>query len=547
MSFKASISDITTLNNSFDKGVLEIGYWGKNRNKTSISKESYEAAIPSMFNCPIVCNYSRETDSIGGHDVDVVSDDNGNLKMINITQPVGVVPESAHQWWMTKIDNGEEHEYLCTDILIWKRQEAYDRIKDNKITNESMEITINKGHLGKDGYYVIEDFEFTAFCLLEDVEPCFESACIELFSRNNFIGEYNKMLEDMKASFKQFTSSNEVDIKLGNSSDNTMKGGINGMNKEELLAKYGVSKDELNFSIDDMTYEELESKLSKLFDGENNDDKDNPDGAGDGQGANPSEPSKDEGNKEKPDGKSKEGKKDTDDDKDNKDKKKNDTFSLTDNAFRDEVRKILSEIKYTDPRWGEEWCKYWFIDSDIEAKKIYVVDDEEGHMYSISFETKGDNIVLDFESKTKVKISYIEWDEGVSEEPDVVAEYSAKLNKFSEKYQLVCDKCKEYEAQAEEFEAMKKEKFAHSANAIFERFSELKGTKEFDQLVEDHDSLSLTEIEDKCYSILGRISKKKEQKQFSLENSTNRIPIDRTYNTNSEPYGGVFEEFGCNK
>ncbi len=100
--------------------------------------------------------------------------------------PVGVVPESARYFWreITE-DDGSVHNYLCVDVLLWKRQEAYKKIKEDGITAESMEISVKDGRM-QDGFFVIDDFEFTAFCLLGSAEPCFESASLAMFSMDSF-------------------------------------------------------------------------------------------------------------------------------------------------------------------------------------------------------------------------------------------------------------------------------------------------------------------------------------------------------------------------
>lgn len=162
--FSSGIRNLVERNSSFDSGVLRVAYTGKNRNNSFISKETFERCMPSIYNCPIVCNYDRESDTIGSHDMELVSDDNG-MRIVNITQPVGVIPESAKYWWEEIEDDSGLHEYLCVDALIWKRQEAYRKIKDDGITDESMEITVKEGGM-VDGVYVIDRFEFTAFCLL---------------------------------------------------------------------------------------------------------------------------------------------------------------------------------------------------------------------------------------------------------------------------------------------------------------------------------------------------------------------------------------------
>lgn len=143
--FSSSISDLTEKNSSFDRGILRVAYTGRNRNNSFISKETFERCMPSIYNCPIVCRYDREEDVIGSHDMDLVSDGDGGLRIVNITHPVGVIPESAQYWWEEIEDDSGVHEYLCVDALIWKRQEAYKKIKEDGITDESMEISIKEG------------------------------------------------------------------------------------------------------------------------------------------------------------------------------------------------------------------------------------------------------------------------------------------------------------------------------------------------------------------------------------------------------------------
>lgn len=144
LTYSSSVERLREVNSSFDSGVLKVAYAGKNRNGSSISKEAFERSIHTIYNCPIVCNYNREEDMIGSHDMEAVSK-NGEMQLVNLTQPVGVIPESANYWWENCEDPAGTHEYLCIDALIWKRQEAYQKIKDNVVTDESMEIKVLDG------------------------------------------------------------------------------------------------------------------------------------------------------------------------------------------------------------------------------------------------------------------------------------------------------------------------------------------------------------------------------------------------------------------
>ena len=168
--FSSGIDRIKECNSSFDSGVLRVCYTGKNNNNSFIGKETFERCMKSIYNCPIVCRYDRETDTIGSHDMELVSDADGGMRIVNITHPVGVVPESANYWWEEIEDASGIHEYLCVDVLLWKRQEAYKKIKSDGITDESMEISIKEGEM-VDGIYVINRFEFTAFACLAQRAP----------------------------------------------------------------------------------------------------------------------------------------------------------------------------------------------------------------------------------------------------------------------------------------------------------------------------------------------------------------------------------------
>lgn len=95
----SSIDSIVSENESFDSCFLRVMYHGDNRNRTRFIKESVERALPSMAYCPVVANYDAEADEIGGHDVDVVYRDDGSARLINLTEPVGVIPANPETFW----------------------------------------------------------------------------------------------------------------------------------------------------------------------------------------------------------------------------------------------------------------------------------------------------------------------------------------------------------------------------------------------------------------------------------------------------------------
>ena len=203
MTFASSLTNLLEVNSSFDMGILKIAYPGLNRNNSFISKEDFIRNLKTIYNCPIVCHYDRETDSLGGHDMDVVSDDEGNLRLVNLTTPVGCIPESAKTWFAeVEDDDGVTREYLFAEVLLWKRQEAYKKIKEDGVTAQSMEIQVTNGET-IDGVYHIKDFEFTAFALI-GVTPCYEGASLEVFSKQDFKQQLSLMMQDPTALHDNF-------------------------------------------------------------------------------------------------------------------------------------------------------------------------------------------------------------------------------------------------------------------------------------------------------------------------------------------------------
>lgn len=259
--FDSLLSDLVEVNPSFDKCNVKIAYTEANRNNTSISKEAFESSIKTLWYVPIVANYMKEADEIGGHDFDFI-DKNGKLAMIALTEPVGVIPENAPWYWETIEDESGSHEYLCTQGLIWKRQAAYSKLKEDGATKLSMEITIKKS-VFENGILTIEDFYFTALTLLGDKhEPCFESAGIEMFTKDYFNEKKHQMMEDFK---KEFSKEDEtMDNQEKNTENEAME---NAQFEESTVETTNESNDEqgekeFSLNLNDFI-EEIRSVLSQ--------------------------------------------------------------------------------------------------------------------------------------------------------------------------------------------------------------------------------------------------------------------------------------------
>lgn len=518
ITYSSSVEQLCEVNSSFDAGVLKVAYVGNNRNGSSISKDAFERSMSTIYNCPIVCNYNRERDEIGSHDVEVVMKD-GSARIVNITQPVGVIPESAKYWWEYFEDDSGTHEYLCIEALIWKRQEAYEKIKNNVITDESMEIRVKSGRM-EDGIYVIDSFEFLAFCLLEAAEPCYESASLAMFGMDTFKERYAEMMEEFKNNFKKVNASLEVDIHP----QNLMEGGEEHLEqKMELLTKFGLSVDQLDFDIEAMSVEDLEAELNTRF---NNNHPDEPVG---------DDPSKDT----------------------------NDQFALSGEQFRDELLGALCAEK-VKTEWGE-MCRYMYCDYDSDAMEVFCYDLEDWKLYGFHYSMNGDNVVIDFESKKRKKFSIVDFDEGDTEQSykamfDVVveasvsakaselnAEFEAAKTELEEKYNAASDTINNMNTELEELRQYKQEQLDNKRtadeDAVFAMFTDLNGIEAFEDLKSNCSELSIEELEDKCFAIRGRNT----AHTFSAQKQKSpRLPVEKN-KLAGEPYGGLFVEFPPNR
>ncbi len=464
-----------------------------------------------MFNCPVVCNYDRETDSLGGHDMELIRDAEGGLRLINLTTPIGVVPESAHwEWREFEEEDGTVREYLCVDVLLWKRQEAYRKIKEDGITAHSMELTVKDGEM-IDGIYHIYDFEFTAFALI-GVEPCFEGSSLEVFSKQDFKQQLTEMMQELKESFNTVNPSLEEDNT--HPKNYSMEGGEKVLDKKmELVAKYGIDVESLDFSLEDLTIEELEAKFEAM----QNDGDDN------GTGSNP----------------------------DNDGGEPTDKFALTSNII-DELIRSLESVK-TQREWGE-CTRYWYVDCDLDISEVYCWDTEDWLLYGFVYSVNGDSIVIDYESKKRKKYVIADFDEGEQPSPfiQVFSEMEQKLRDNTEleaKYQSASDTIKSMETELGELRQFKTD----TENAIqenkreemFARFEDLIGDEAFEALRENCAEYDLETLEEKCFAIRGR---KGTPAKFTHEPKAPKIKVDKTDVTSeTDTYGGVFEQFGFSK
>lgn len=222
-----TFEDVLDLNEDLARGRLRVAYTGQNRNGSYISKQAFENAVGTLAYKPVVAHYIPEKEDFGGHDGEVVETPDGDVTYANITEPVGVVPEHTPWCFQIQKENGVDRSYFVIDVILWKRQRAFELIKSKPFTKHSMEIEVLNGHM-ESGFYQIDSFRFLAFCLLgDDVEPCFEGSRLQLFEANKFQESITDFMEAIR-NYNLNTSLSGSDI-----NENERKEEVEPMEKEK--------------------------------------------------------------------------------------------------------------------------------------------------------------------------------------------------------------------------------------------------------------------------------------------------------------------------
>ena len=493
LQFASALENIREINESFSSGMLRVCYTGVNRNGSYISKQAIENAINTMYNCPVVCNYNVESNTIGGHDMGIVETESGEMKLVNLTAAIGVIPMNAEHYWEVINDGGEEHEYFVTEAILWKRSPAYQKIESDGITSQSMEISVTNGFM-KDNLFMIEDFFFTAFCLLgEDVTPCFESASLQMFNRSECKDQFVVMMNELKESFSAMQPCSLSDRQ------NNSEGGQTAMEeKNQLLVEFGLTEADIDFDMAELSEEELREKFQAIVDA-----------------------------------------------------RKEREFALI-GQFMEELQEALRSVT-VETCFGE-MPRYCFADCDMDRNEVYCYDMEDWKLYGFTYSQDGDTVVIDFESKKRKKFVIADFDEGEQTHIfksvfDAAIQAHQNLDaSWTEKYHTATEQISNLENEINELKQFKAdtEKAAAAAalkaeqDEIFAKFEELNEIEEFIELRANCGELTGEALEEKCFAIKGRnnISAK-----FTCEPKAPKLPVSRVEPTGNEPYGGAFVEF----
>ena len=186
-------------NPSFHTSKIRIMGINKIANNVTFSHDSTVNALPTLKNIPIVTLYKKDEQNFGDHEMhsDVTGVRYG-------TYPIGVIPESAHQWIepVQNQETGETELYLCSDALLWKRmKDEFSLIKSQGSFSVSMEVGMVDYEFNANKVCEVKEFYFTGIAVLGNgVKPAFKDACVNFQAQSDF----QEMMFELNEYMKQF-------------------------------------------------------------------------------------------------------------------------------------------------------------------------------------------------------------------------------------------------------------------------------------------------------------------------------------------------------
>lgn len=195
LGFTSKLSDFEIVNQEFIRCKCYMLATGDNVNGSDITLESVQKAMSrgEFYNKPVVAHLYKDEENgkwrIGGHDSKWVIT-NTSIEVINECIPFGTIPESSDLKLEEVLEpDGETvNTYLTCQLILWTgRFNILDAAySDDIYFNQSCELSINEYHWKDNDVLAIDDFTFSALCLLnksddksKNVRPCFPSCRVE--------------------------------------------------------------------------------------------------------------------------------------------------------------------------------------------------------------------------------------------------------------------------------------------------------------------------------------------------------------------------------
>ena len=277
LGFTSKLSDFEIVNREFIRCKCYMLATGDNVNGSDITLEAVKKAMSrgEFYNKPVVAHLYKDEENgqwrVGGHDSKWIIT-NTSIEMVNECIPFGVIPESSNIQLeeVLEADGETVNTYLTCQIILWVgRFNIMDAAySDDIYFNQSCELSINEYHYKDNDILAIDDFTFSALCLLnksddksKNVRPCFPSCRVEKIKAFSFDeSQFKQNFELMLEKLKQYEIGEEpIHDKETNNNPN-MKG-----DTKMDLTKFTTLLSEIKYGDDCVKYSLLGADETRLF------------------------------------------------------------------------------------------------------------------------------------------------------------------------------------------------------------------------------------------------------------------------------------------
>ena len=524
-----SFEDTSESSDGFLPVHLKSCHLYRNRNQTYISDDSMNNAIPSFANRPILGFIHQLSDGsydFAGHEMGI----NENDELEYYEFPVGVIPESCNAQLV--YDKDKNKTYLEVDGLVYEDySRAADILRKKKESSVSIEIAVDEmSYSASEKVLNIDKFHFMGVTILgksieseRDIQPGMEGANITLA---DFSAEKNSLFSTSEGNAKLLEMLKEIKQKVDTLSqfsidNNQKKGGTTVGKFEELLQKYNITAEQVEFEYEGLSDEELEARFAEVFDEAEDSD---PAPSSDGENDDPVDDPVD--NEDDP---VDDPEDDPEDNPENEPEQSENyakySIALSNSVAR-EFEVSLDDLQYAlyrlvNETYTEDVCWY---SCTVYDSYLVMHDYYNGRHYKQSWERDSeDNVSLTGE-RVEVFSKYL-----------TQAEIDA-LDALKSNYATIKSQLESY--QAKELEAQKTALFSSK------EFFSIADKDEFKELMNNHAEFSLEELKSKLDSIILSYAKNGGL-NFSVVDSNNKnlqkLPINTKKKKNGR-YGSIFSK-----
>lgn len=285
LGFTSKLSDFEIVNQEFIRCKCYMLATGDNVNCSDITLEAVKKAMSrgEFYNKPVVAHLYKDEENgqwrVGGHDSKWIIT-NTSIEMVNECIPFGVIPESSNIQLeeVLEADGETVNTYLTCQIILWAgRFNIMDAAySDDIYFNQSCELSINEYHYKDNDILAIDDFTFSALCLLnksddksKNVRPCFPSCRVEkmkAFSIDE--SQFKQNFELMLNKLKQYESATAVQNKETENNNPNTKG-----ETKMDLTKFTTLLSEIKYGDDCQKYSLLGANEENIYVADREDSK----------------------------------------------------------------------------------------------------------------------------------------------------------------------------------------------------------------------------------------------------------------------------------